>query len=151
MSAGPTDQEKSGSGRVRLAVAVVLFVGWLSWLGYAAMRKSPDPIVSHAQAAAAACAVVADVPGPGTTATVVEKLWGDSPDGAITVSNLADVHGYGEPGKYLLYLVPHGEGWRIVGQQRSPGNDLTGAGKPMVYPWTDDVRKQAEKLAPPKP
>jgi hypothetical protein len=36
----------------------------------------------------------------------------------------------------------------VVGQQRSPGNDLAGVGKPLIYPWNDDVRKQAEKLRP---
>lgn len=150
MSNDPGNEAKPGTaGRARLFVAVALFVGWLAWLGYAAVRKSHDPIVSHVQAAVATAVVVAQIDGPGTNATVAEKLWGDAPDGAITVVNLPDAQGLGEPGKYLLYLIPYGDGaWRVVGQQRSPGNDQTGLGKPLVYAWTDDVRKQAEKLLP---
>lgn len=134
-------------GRVVLAVAVALFLGWLAWIGYAAANKSRAPIVSRAQAAAAAAAVVAEVQPGAANATVVEKLWGDGPDGAVAVPNLGDAHGLAGPGRYLLYLSPHHDGtWRVVGQQRSPGNDLSSAGKPLVYPWTDDVRKQAERL-----
>lgn len=40
-------------GKVLLAVAAVLFVGWIAWLGYTALTKSRAPTVSRAQAAVA--------------------------------------------------------------------------------------------------
>src|SRR5437660_6465368 len=71
-------------GRVRLAVAGVLLVGWLGWLSVTALTKSRAPIVSHAQAAVAKYQLVAEVeyePGGGPTgkATVKEVLSGDGP------------------------------------------------------------------------
>ncbi|VTT97527.1 unnamed protein product [Gemmataceae bacterium] len=134
--------------RWRLILAALAFAGWVSYLGYAAAVKSRDPIVSHAQASAAHAAVVADVAGPDEPVEVKEqgKLWGDGPGGKVEVVNLADARGYAGPGKYLLYLERRHNSWLLVGQQRSPGTDLSGVGKPLVYPWTDDVRKQEEKL-----
>jgi hypothetical protein len=44
---------------VFLIVAAVLLLGWFGWLGYTALTKSREPIVSHAQAAAATAPVVA--------------------------------------------------------------------------------------------
>lgn len=156
------------SGRVRLLLAVVLFVGWLAWLGYAALRKSHDPIVSHAQAAAAQLGLVGEVKAgaegkASQFVTVVEPLTEGSPAAGteIFVRNLPEATFRG-PGPYLLLLAPdpslvfvRTDGPRlpaflVVGQQRSPGNDLAGVGPPLIYPWTDDVRKQAERLVPPK-
>jgi hypothetical protein len=137
------------SPRWRLILAAAAFVAWMGWLGYAALVKSDDPIVSHAQAAAAPVAVVAEVPagdgGPGRTATVVEAWSGENPPaGEITVSNLPRAGGFAGPGQYLLYLKPAGEAWELVGPQRSPGSDPGGA--PLIYPWTPGVRAQAENL-----
>jgi hypothetical protein len=47
------------SRRVWLFIAATLLIGWFSWLGYTALTKSREPIVSHAQAAAATAPVVA--------------------------------------------------------------------------------------------
>ena len=41
-----------------------------------------------------------------------------------------------------------GGGYEVVGQQRSPGYDLSGVGRPMIYRWSDDVRGQVKKLFP---
>jgi len=134
------------SQRWRLILATVAFLGWITYLGYAAAMKSRDPIVSQAQASAATGAVIAEVTDPATRRVVAEKLWGEGPTGDAEVLNLPDGKGFAGPGKYLLYLEKHHTAWYIVGQQRSPGNDLAGVGKPLVYPWTEDVRKQAEKF-----
>ena len=136
------------SPRWRLILAALAFAGWVAYLGYAAAAKSRAPIVSHIQASAAQAAVVADVAGPDEPVEVKEqgKLWGDGPGGKVEVANLADARGFAGPGKYLLYLERRHNSWLVVGQQRSPGTDLTGVGKPLIYPWSDDVRKQEEKL-----
>jgi hypothetical protein len=138
------------SPRIRLILAAVAFVAWLSWLGYAALTKSRAPIVSHAQSAAADGAVVAEVKELAPTAFVEEKLWGDVPTaGRVEVMNLAEAKGFAGPGKYLLYLTRRGDRWAVVGPQRSPGSDLSNLVGPfLIYPWDDHVRKQAEALKP---
>src|SRR5580692_7890809 len=101
------------SKRVRFFVALTLFIGWLGYLGYAALTKSHSPIVSHAQAAATELAVVADVEAkddgkPAIKAKVVESLTpGGPPAGTVLlVLNLPDAHGFEGPGQYLLLLTP---------------------------------------------
>jgi hypothetical protein len=154
---------------LRLFVAVVLFTGWIAYLGYAALTKSHSPIVSHAQEAAAPIAVVAELETnqdgkPSSRAKVVESLTPNGPakDSELLVLNLSEVRGFEGNGPYLLLLVPDmfllknsdnpqdAMSYSVVGQQRSPGSDLTGVGKPAVYRWNDDVRKQYEKNAPKK-
>ena len=63
--------------------------------------------------------------------------------------NLAEARGFAGPGKYLLYLVPVHERWAAVGHQHSPGDTTKPESLgPLIYPWSEDVRKQAEKLKP---
>jgi hypothetical protein len=154
---------------VRLIVALVLFAGWMAYLGYAALTKSRGPIVSHIQAAAASYAIVAEVDADqeGKTTTrvkVVEALpstvlsGGPEAGTECEVLNLQDVRGFEGKGQYLLLVVPDTFAIRnptdphdirryyVIGQQRSPGNDLMGVGKPAIYRWNEDVRKQYEKL-----
>ena len=142
--------------RVRLILAAAAFLGWLGYLGYAAATKSRAPIVSHIQAAAAKAAVVADVTagpeGRPSAGVVAEKLWGDAaPAGPVEIVNLPGTRGFGGPGKYLLYLVRVQGEWAVVGPQRfhSPGDSIKDtSAAPLIYPWSDDVRKQDEKLRP---
>jgi hypothetical protein len=151
--------------RLRFILAAALFLGWMCWLGYAALSKNRGPIVSHAQAAGATQAVVADLTDgangkPSQFATVVEPLMPGSPAAGTRqfVTNLPQSQGYTGPGRYLLFLTPDPEAvmvrdegpemrpYLIVGQQRSPGFDLVGVGPPMIYADTPAVRQQAEKL-----
>lgn len=153
------------SPRWRLILAAAALGGWLSYLGYAALTKSHGPMVSHIQAAAAKYAVVADVSAgaegkPSQFVVVAESLGDDvhPPGSRQFVTNISEAQGYDGPGRYLLLLnedpvvmmLDDGGGkvrpHTIVGQQRSPGNDLAGVGKPLIYRWNDDVRKQVEKL-----
>jgi len=147
------------SKRVRLIVAAVLFVGWLGWLSIAAITKSRAPTVSRAQAAVATVPVVAKLKTgengkPETTATVVERIKEDGPavGTEIVVTNLSEATGFSGPGPYLLLLTSvksDGQSnYLLVGQQRSPGTDLTDVGPPKIYPWSEDVRKQVVRLFP---
>jgi len=130
----------------RVILATAALVGWLAYLGYAAAMRSRELIVSHSQASVASAAVVAELAGQGPTALVVEPLWGTCPQGSVEIVNLRDARGFNGPGQYLLYLAQRGESWVLVGQSHSPNNDLAGVGPPIIYPWTEDVRKQADKL-----
>ena len=153
------------SRRWRLVLASVAFVGWLSYLGYAALTKNRGPAVSRVQAAAANLAIVAEVNAgpdgkPLPQVKIVEVLRGVGPAAGtkIEIANLPAPPSFKGEGKYLLLLNPEPH-WRgsqdeasrtpvfsIVGQQRSPGNDLSGVGPPLIYPWTDDVRQQYDNL-----
>jgi hypothetical protein len=143
------------SPRIRLIVAAVLFLGWMAWLGYAALTKSRGPVVSRAQAAAATDAVEVRIrpgaPGEPEVVEIVRPLKGGLAKGAkVEVLNLGEAEGFDGEGDYLLLLVKdrHSDLYRVVGQQRSPGYETTG--KPRVYPWSPDVEEQAKALFPQK-
>jgi hypothetical protein len=154
------------SGRLRLLLAAFVFIGWLGYLSYAALTKNRDPIISRVQAAVAKVAIVGEVTAgpdgkPAPEVLVVEALAGGDtePGSKVTVVNLPDAQGFTGAGRYLLLmtaippgLVPQHENpdtnrkFSLVGQQRSPGHDLAGVGKPLIYTWTDGMRMQFEKM-----
>jgi hypothetical protein len=120
---------------VLLVVSGVLLVGWLGWLGYAALTKSRAPTVSHVQAAVATVAVraklttgnkdtraerrgalgAAALPGvdgkPAFIVTVEEPLSANAPGAGaqIGVANLPGSTGFSGDGDYLLLLARDGE------------------------------------------
>src|SRR5262245_31223107 len=119
------------SRRWRLILASVAFLAWLSYLGYAALTKNREPVISRAQAAAAKHAIVAiveeDAGRPRAQVKVAESLWGQGPTAGteIAIENLPsanDRSGFAGPGQYLVLLTD--PPFRVVGQQRSPGHDL---------------------------
>jgi hypothetical protein len=155
--------------RLRLIIALALFLGWMGYLGYAAITKSRSPVVSHIQAAAATFGIVADVNTdqdgkPSKKVRIIEVLYAQPAGGTLAagteceVMNLQDVRGFEGKGQYLLLLVPDQDSsrnpgdpgplprYKLVEQQRSPGSFVTEEGKPEIYRWNDDVRKQYEKL-----
>jgi hypothetical protein len=143
--------------RWRLVLAAAAFLAWLSYLGYAALTKDRGPVVSRAQAAAARFAVVAAVAEEGgkprAVVKVSESLWPNSPAAGteIEIENLpsaTDRGGYTGAGDYLLLLTD--PPFRIVGQQRSPGNDLAHTGPPLIYRWSDSLRRQFERIPRPE-
>jgi hypothetical protein len=127
----------------------------MGYLGYAALAKSRSPIVSHSQAAAASLAIVGELQAdergkPRPHVKVVESLTANGPStGAdLFISNLGDdVRGFEGAGQYLLLLkLPS---YELVAQLRSPGTpESAGGRRPAVYRWSEDVRKQYEKLQP---
>lgn len=129
----PVAPPKPKNGRAPLLFAAVLFVGWMSWLGYTALTKSQAPVVSRAQAAGATTAVVAELTAgeegrtlmmlrqtdrvevvelkekadrPAVVVKVVESLKGGPEKGAqVAVIGLPECTGYAGPGTYLLLLT----------------------------------------------
>jgi hypothetical protein len=144
------------SRRVRLFVAAALFLGWIGWLGYAAAVKSRGPVVSRAQASVATHVVVADIRTqtggklPRRVAVREVLVWSGPAPTDLEVANLPETQGFEGDGDYLLLLRsdPVTGGFAVVGQQRSPGYELAGVGKPLIYRWSDDVRGQVQKLFP---
>lgn len=144
------------SPQKRLVFVAVVFTGWMAWLGYAAVTKSRGPILSRAQAAATTHLVVAELiageedrPAPQARVTESFNAEGTPPGTVLTVANLPETRGFEGPGLYLLMLAkdPAG-GFYVVGPQRSPGYDLGGAGRPVIYKWSADVQAQAKRLFP---
>ena len=133
-------------------------LGWLGWLAYAVSQKGTVQIVSRAQLTAATHWVIAEV-AVGPDGVPKPKVAGEgSPEGEpisgeIEVRNLPSaatplpVAGESRTppaGVYLLPLV------KVVdGLTRSPGCRVAGlraanAERPVIYPWTEDVKKQIE-------
>jgi hypothetical protein len=143
--------------RVRLVIAAVAFIGWLTWLGFAVMQRGTVPLVSRGQITGATYLVVAEVTRggdglPAPTAKVTEVLRGAIPAGEIEVLNLPSARAPGaedspEGGLYLLPLTGDGKTYRIAGLPRSPGYEPATPARPVIYPWeNDDVRKQLAGL-----
>lgn len=148
--------------RLRLALAAAVFVGWLSWLGYAVSVntwRKPE-LVSRAQLTEAVVLVVAtvrtdDEGKPRPQAKVTERLSAGGPtDGTeIIVDNLPSAQPPGQPfpgpGEYLLPLVPAGaaeHSFRVADLPRSPGYPPARFVRPVIYPWTEAVQVQLRSL-----
>jgi hypothetical protein len=136
-----------------LAVAALLFIGWMIFLGTQALRKSKPVVVSRAQLLASQYEVEVDLPAPPTDGEKVKVLTvayqSDSspPGGEITVTNLGHTQGYAGPGAYLLPLVRHGDKYEIAGYPADPGYPaLLEAPKPRIYPLTEEVRRQHRQI-----
>jgi hypothetical protein len=145
-----------------LAVAALLFVGWIGWLAYLVTTARPPVVLSQPQMLAATLDVIAQVDDLEKPVKVVEVLWPeDSPNrGAwvgkeLTLSNLsyctADWAG---PGEYLLPLrkAEQGDNWVVAPTAPNPGYpapDDKGrkrVGPPRIYPNTPSVRAQHAQL-----
>ena len=158
------------AARVRLLAALVLFLGWLTWLGITVFthRTNPPEIVSRSQMLAATTMIVADVTLgedglPSETVTVAFKVGTviGPASGTVKVRNLKSAQSSLaealKPGKHLL-LLTGGEndtyeiaGWpRSAGvESRFPGEELTNDKKvrrPVVYPWAPAVEAQLKSL-----
>jgi hypothetical protein len=148
--------------RIRLVVALLAFVGWLSYLGYAVSKHGTVQLVSRAHLTAASVLVVAKVDigedgRPLPTATVTQVLGepAQKPAGVISVMNLPDAStprptaggsNAPQPGEYLLALIKAGDGYRIAGLPRSPGYEAVFQDRPLIYPWEDKVQTQLRTL-----
>jgi hypothetical protein len=148
--------------RVRFWIALALFLGWLSWLGYAVwynQYRRPDAL-SRAQLTGADLLVVAEVKTnsdgqPEKTVVVTKCISGKGPavGQAISIGNLASAQPPGRtfpgPGEYLLPLIASGtaaDSFLIGELPRSPGHSPTRFVRPVVYPWNEAVQTQLRTL-----
>jgi hypothetical protein len=141
---------------VALGISLVLFIGWVGFLGYLATKNRRPVVVSRAQLMSAQWVVVAEVvvgdkgkPSEETQVVAVIRGGDDAPAAGtrIRVVNLFMAQGFSQPGAYLLLLVPAGEGrFRIADAPRSPGY-TPGWLSPRIYPWGEQLRRQLTEPA----
>jgi hypothetical protein len=154
----PSRPPRDPVSRLFLAVSAVVLVCWFVWLSYAALTKSREPIVSHAQAAGAAVPVVAKVEAddkgaPVEKVTVIESLAPNGPakDTQLLIPNLPGASGFTGAGEYLLLLPRETQGFTADGLPVVPivpvvGLRRTDSDPVAIYRWTPDVAAQAKQL-----
>jgi hypothetical protein len=140
--------------RIRLVVAALLLLGWLSYLGYLALGHPRAVVVSRSQMLAATYVVKAEVAldsagKPEGTATVLESFGPQRlPQGEkIIIDNLNEARLTGTKplsaaGEYLLLLerVPGARQFRVVNALAAAGRESTHLF--LVYPWSGEVERQ---------
>lgn len=127
-----------GAAKLRLAVAVCLFLGWISWLAYLVATTRNPVILSRPQFIVADLWIRCQLEGVGNTPqptlVVREVLWARDPkdqglvEKQITVEDLDKVDrdfGWAGPGDYLLPLQKNKDGkkagFRLAALPPSPG------------------------------
>jgi hypothetical protein len=150
--------------RVLLVVAAAAFLGWLGWLAYAVSKAGTVPIVSRAQLTDATDLIVAELAEdpndpslPLRELTVTDVLAGShlkSGDRVKDVELLSSskipdgkTQGFPGAGTYLVPLKKIGEIYKVAGLPSSPG--FGPANRPLIYPWTEEVKVQLRSLGYP--
>jgi hypothetical protein len=142
---------------VALAVALLLFGGWVAYLGIQALRERRPVVVSRAQLALSQFDVDADLaPGPDgqlpLRVTVKNVRWAASPDkptGEIAVANLRKTQGYSGPGTYRLPLVRNDGEYDVAGipgAPADPGYARNDVPLPRIYPLAPAVERQWDEV-----
>jgi hypothetical protein len=145
--------------RVFLALAAVLFTGWMIYLLQLALRHQDPIVVSRPQILVAEVIVVATVEDPDKPEVELEEVLDPTngykgpalePGKPIKVRNLATCKGL-QPGShsYILPLAWEGDGsFSVVPIPRSPG---FGGGPPRVYVEGAETRDQVKHILKPSP
>jgi hypothetical protein len=144
-----------------LAVAALLFVGWVTWLGVQALRDRRPVVVSRAQLAVSQYDVEVELAAnpDGTlpaSVRVTRVRWSaddrkPAEGEMINVRNLGKAQGYQDPGMYLLPLVRFKDKaaeFELAGLPLDPGNPLQDL-LPRIYPMTEAALKQWDEVRGP--
>jgi hypothetical protein len=145
--------------RVRLAVAAVLFLGWIGWLAYLAVSNHDPVILSRPQFLIADLWVIGDIntqdDHPRREVAVREVVWasqGKKPSGdVLEVADLPDMkteNGWRGTGTYMVPVTVRTVGKRdyytVTPLPRSPG--FPEAGERRIYVATPETRAQLDHL-----
>ena len=147
------------SARLRLVLlllAVVLFAGWISWLGWLALPSvTPREVLSRPQFLISQLDVIAQVDAdaegrPKPQVKVEEVHWPaaakELAGKTLTVTNLNQCYGWDKSGPYILPLVKDGDNYRVVAVPRSPGSEGASSRFPRIYQATEQNRRQLEAI-----
>ncbi len=144
--------------RIKLIVAALALIAWLTWLAIAVANKGTVQIISTAQLTDATHLIVATVTtndsGDAELKVKVIKVI-RAPDAdpigdEIEISRLdkavtpLPINGSRRiaAGDYFIPLIKTPFGIKIAGLPRSPGFEGATLEQPIVYPWTPDVQTQ---------
>lgn len=138
------------AAKIRLTLAVILFVAWVGWLGWQT-RHVDDVVVSRAQVAAADCLIVAKLTAgddgkPAGTTEVIEVLRCTAGVDPIPVGEsmeirfLSEGKGFVGEGEYLLPLAGGSDGYQLA--PIPPFPSYGEPRPPRMYPWSRSVRGQ---------
>lgn len=157
--------------KVRLFVAITLYVLWTAFIAYLALGGKEAVVVSRPQMLAAPLVVEADVSesaGDVRPVRIVRVYRGQQmlsglarPNEerlSVRVSGFEQARGWQGPGTYILALQRgHEDSFALVPLPMSPGFPPPGRAdqmRPLIYPATPSVRRQTEeavRLAPDNP
>jgi hypothetical protein len=139
--------------RLLLAIAAVLFFGWVTFLAYLAVGHYRNPVVlSRPQVLVCNLVVIGQVDGPETPSVKVLEVPYAVPadaaparDSVLEVDNLKDCAGWAGAGRYILPLSlgPGGKKYAVTAIPRSP--DYPG-GPPRIYPATAETEAQLRQI-----
>jgi hypothetical protein len=140
---------------LRLAIAVLLFAGWISWLIYLTLTSANPTVLSRPQLLVSTLEVVAQVPGitaEPPEVSVERVYWPTEQQNQwqgkkIIVNNLSECQGWSGPGEYLMPLSSEGQSFRVTPIPPSPGYSRNGP--PVIYAWTPQVARQLDTIAHP--
>jgi hypothetical protein len=140
---------------IALIFFLLLFIGWMIWLGNEALQHRSPVVVSRSQLLAAQYDVLADVV-PGADNKPDQKIQVQSvlSDGAgaptagqtITIHNMLDTQGFAGKGTYVLPLVKRGGEFWVADLPFDPGFPPLRSLPPRIYPWTPEVKQQFESI-----
>jgi hypothetical protein len=144
---------------LRLALAAILFAGWLGYLAYLAATAAHPDVLSRPQFLVSSLDVIAQVEAadgrPSPTVRVVEvrrpsaekKLEGQ----ILRINNLETCDGWAGPGDYILALTVVGKDYEVTPTPRSPGYPPPRASAersppPRIYRLTPETGRQLGEL-----
>jgi hypothetical protein len=156
---------------IRLLVAVLLFGGWLAYLGYLVWESKQSPtgkpiVLSRPQFLVSEVDVIGTVVGEGPMVQVEEVVYpstrGDLVGKEIKVTNLGECRPPSKatpdlkgPGPYILPLqsLPDSKepSFKVAPLPPSPGDRTLHAGPPHIYPVTRETRAQLREIESKKP
>ena len=138
-----------------LAIAVLLFGGWLAYLGVTALSNKKPVVVSRVQLALSQYDVEVDLTaraeGLPKHVTVKRVIWAvdaNKPVGEINVPNLPSAQGYVGPGIYVLSLIRDGQDFRLAGipSNLDPASPTRDPLPPRIYPNSSEVMRQWDQI-----
>jgi hypothetical protein len=142
--------DKMKWARLRLGLAVILFVGWLGWLVYLAATAAPrSETLSKSQLLVSNLDVVAQIDALDGKIKIEKVRWphtkqADALAGAIEVRNLPSCDGWKGPGRYIVPLITNWHGsYEVAPLPPTPGFE---SARPRIYPDTPDTLKQLDEF-----
>ena len=152
-------------GLVLTATAFLLWIAYLFYLTLPRWAGKPPVVLSRPQFLVSGVDVIAQVDRADDPHVVVREVHWPPADAArqlagktVAVVNLSQAEGWTGPGLYILPLARVGndeilEEFEVVRPPPSPGfNPVPGgkAGRPHIYPLTDETRWQLNQIRKPK-